>query len=61
MAIKANPTGRLWRAVKATERKLIREALSRTDGDVTRAAAWLGIEHSTLYKKIGALGIQGRP
>ena len=39
------------------EHKLIREALSRTQGNVAQAAVLLGIGRATLYRKIDEYGI----
>ena len=43
------------------ERDLIREALSRHQGNVTRAARDLGLERTNLHKKLRALGIKRAP
>jgi len=40
------------------ERKLIRQALKRTDNHVPRAAGLLGISRATLYRKIDEYGIE---
>ena len=40
------------------ERKLIQEALSRSDGNVPAAAKLLGIGRATLYRKIEEYGIE---
>ena len=40
------------------ERKLIQEALSRTNGTVPDAAKLLGIGRATLYRKIEEYGIE---
>ena len=40
------------------ERKLIQEALSRSDGSVPAAAKLLGIGRATLYRKIDEYGIE---
>jgi DNA-binding NtrC family response regulator len=48
---------RLADAVHEFERGRIREALAAEDGNVTRAAARLGLERSHLYKKMKQLGM----
>ena len=40
------------------ERRLINEALKRTDGNVPEAAKLLAIGRATLYRKIEEYGIQ---
>ena len=40
------------------ERKLIRDALKRTEGSVPKAAKLLGISRATLYRKIDEYGIE---
>ena len=40
------------------ERKLIKEALGRTDGNVPKAAGLLGISRATLYRKIDEYAIE---
>jgi two-component system response regulator HydG len=40
------------------ERKLIQEALNRTEGNIPEAAKLLGIGRATLYRKIEEYGIQ---
>jgi len=42
------------------ERKLIREALKRADGNVPEAAKLLGVGRATLYRKIEEYGIERR-
>jgi Nif-specific regulatory protein len=42
------------------ERKLIREALKRADGNVPEAAGLLGLGRATLYRKIEEYGIERR-
>jgi DNA-binding NtrC family response regulator len=39
------------------ERKLIQEALARSDGNIPAAARLLGIGRATLYRKIDEYGI----
>jgi len=48
----------LREAREALERDLIRAALARHDGNVTRAAAELGLERTHLHKRIKILGIR---
>jgi len=52
----AEPAGRLSDAVREFERGRIEAALAAEGGNVTRAAARLGIERSHLYKKLRKLG-----
>ena len=40
------------------ERKLIKEALSRTDGNIPEAAQLLGIGRATLYRKVDEFGLK---
>jgi two-component system, NtrC family, response regulator HydG len=40
------------------ERKLIQQALKRTDGNVPEAARLLGLGRATLYRKIEEYGIE---
>jgi DNA-binding NtrC family response regulator len=47
---------RLADAVRAFERQRIEEALAACAGNVTQAAARLGLERSHLYKKMRKLG-----
>ncbi len=42
---------------KQAERDYIRACLQSVEGNVTRAAQWLGVERSHLYKKMKALGL----
>jgi two-component system nitrogen regulation response regulator NtrX len=53
--------GRLVDAVRAFERRQIEVALQAEGGNMTRAAARLGLERSHLYKKMRALGLQPDP
>jgi len=48
----------LREAKEALERDLIREALTRHQGNVTRAARDLGLERTNLHKRIRALGLR---
>jgi len=56
----SEPTGDRMESLRIDhwERKLITEALSRTDGSVPNAANLLGISRATLYRKIEEYGIQ---
>ena len=45
-------------SLESMEKLLIREALRRHKGNRTKAARQLGINPSTLYRKMKALGIQ---
>jgi two-component system nitrogen regulation response regulator NtrX len=47
----------LEEARKAYEREYVLKTLEGTGGNVTRAAAALGLERSHLYRKMKALGI----
>jgi two-component system nitrogen regulation response regulator NtrX len=59
-AATAAPGGaRLADVVQAFEREAIERALAGSQGNVTRAAARLGLERSHLYKKMRKLGIKG--
>jgi len=53
--------GGLTAARKAFEARCIETCLDRTGGNVAQAARWLGVERTTLHKKMQALGIEGRP
>jgi len=48
----------LREAREALERDLVREALARHQGNVTRAARELGLERTNLHKRIRALGLR---
>jgi two-component system nitrogen regulation response regulator NtrX len=50
---------RLRGAREALERDLIQAALDRHDGNVTQAAAELGLDRTNLHKRIKALGLSG--
>ncbi|MGA1392354.1 MAG: helix-turn-helix domain-containing protein [Phycisphaerales bacterium] len=45
-------------ALREPERRLILDALARNAWNRTRAAQELGIDRTTLYKKIRSLGIE---
>jgi len=47
----------LRQARDALERDLIQAALKRNEGNVTRAAAELGLERTHLHKRIKAIGL----
>jgi two-component system nitrogen regulation response regulator NtrX len=47
----------LREAREAFERDLIKAALDRNDGNITRAAAELGLERTHLHKRIKAIGL----
>jgi DNA-binding NtrC family response regulator len=49
---------RLGDAVEEFERKEIEAALAEAGGNVTQAAARLGLERSHLYKKMKKLGLR---
>jgi two-component system nitrogen regulation response regulator NtrX len=51
-------TGRLSEAVQEFERKEIESALQEAKGNMTQAAARLGLERSHLYKKMKKLGLR---
>jgi two-component system nitrogen regulation response regulator NtrX len=57
-AVPAAGPGRLSEAVQGFERRQIEAALAAEGGNVTRAAARLGLERSHLYKKMRKLGGQ---
>jgi len=57
-AADAAPGGRLSDAVREFERRQIEAALAAEEGNMTRAAARLGLERSHLYKKMRQLGWQ---
>jgi DNA-binding NtrC family response regulator len=50
----------LREAVKELERKLIREALEKTRGNITRAAKLLDVSYKNLYDKIKEYNLKGR-
>jgi two-component system nitrogen regulation response regulator NtrX len=50
---------RLADAVRAFERRAIERAIAEAGGNVTHAAARLGLERSHLYKKMKKLGMSG--
>jgi DNA-binding NtrC family response regulator len=52
------PAGTLHETLARTERREILRALEAHDGDVTAAAAELGIGRSTLYRRMSELGIE---
>jgi DNA-binding NtrC family response regulator len=52
------PTGKP-RRIASVEEDLIRKALDQTEGNRALAAQWLGINPSTLYRKLKKLGIDG--
>ncbi len=45
------------RCVDETEKKIIKEAIDRCDGNKTEAAKLLGLHRTALYKKIDKLGL----
>ena len=45
-------------AVAAYEKRLIRDMLVRTGGNVAKAAKLLGVPRTTLYSKMEALGLR---
>ena len=49
--------GKLKEAREELEKDFVRKALARNKGNVSRAAAELGISRPTLYELIGKLGI----
>ncbi|MBK8231596.1 MAG: sigma-54-dependent Fis family transcriptional regulator [Candidatus Eisenbacteria bacterium] len=53
--------GGLLGARQRFERECIEACLDATDGNVSEAARWLGLERSNLHKKMQALGIEARP
>jgi DNA-binding NtrC family response regulator len=54
----AVPPEALADAVREFERRHIDEALAAEGGNMTRAAARLGLERSHLYKKLRQLGMR---
>lgn len=61
MPTKRNPNAPFWiamgKAIELKEREIIDSALVATDGNITRAAAALGIDRSYLTKLIRRLEI----
>ncbi|HUP02631.1 MAG TPA: sigma-54 dependent transcriptional regulator [Bryobacteraceae bacterium] len=53
----ADRSGSLQEVREAAEREYILKKLEETGGNVTRAAEFLGLERSNLYRKMKALGI----
>jgi two-component system NtrC family response regulator len=54
----SEPQGRgLSKAREAVERQMVESAIGRNKGNLTRAAADLGISRPTLYELIDKLGI----
>ncbi len=47
-------------ANEAYQREFIRQKLSETDGNVTRAAELMGVDRSHLYRRMRALGIEAK-
>ena len=56
-----------WTAVEKCERKLLREAMERFEGNEVRAARWLQLDRVTMLRKLVALDVdvprnrRGRP
>jgi DNA-binding NtrC family response regulator len=50
--------GALYELLEAFERRIIEDRITRFDGNMTQAAADLGLERSHLYKKVRRLGIR---
>lgn len=50
--------GPLYELLEAFERRIIEDRITRFDGNMTQAAADLGLERSHLYKKVKRLGIR---
>lgn len=57
MPMKRNPRAPFWLGIAQKEREIIDGALSATGGNVTRAAAALGIDRTYLTKLIKRLEI----
>lgn len=53
-----DPEGRLARAVKAAESAEILKAIQEVSGDITRAAALLGVSRRSLYERIDRFGLR---
>ena len=50
--------GPLYELLESFERRIIEDRITRFDGNMTQAAADLGLERSHLYKKVKRLGIR---
>jgi len=50
--------GALYELLEAFERRIIEDRIARFEGNMTQAAADLGLERSHLYKKVRKLGIR---
>lgn len=50
--------GALYELLESFERRIIEDRIARFDGNMTQAAADLGLERSHLYKKVKRLGIR---
>jgi DNA-binding protein Fis len=46
------------RVIERVERELFAQALALAEGNLTRAAAWLGITRLTLREKLTAFGLR---
>lgn len=55
--VEKKPTGTLKAASEQFERDYIKDSISRAEGNMTRAAEFLGLERSHLYKKMKSLGM----
>ena len=54
----AKPVGTTIKAVnEAEEERMIREAMDRTDGNISAAAKMLGVSRPTLYAKLKKYGL----
>ena len=54
----AKPIGTTIKAVsEAEEERLVREAMDRTDGNISAAAKMLGVSRPTLYAKLKKYGL----
>ena len=54
----AKPVGTTIKAVsEAEEERLVREAIARTDGNISAAAKMLGVSRPTLYAKLKKYGL----
>ncbi len=56
--VKVESTGPLKTACEQFEKDYIRKSISQSGGNMTKAAEFLGLERSHLYKKMKALGME---
>jgi DNA-binding protein Fis len=46
--------------MQAVERELYTQALSQAEGNLTKAAKWLGVTRVTLREKLNAFGLRSQ-